>query len=329
MKELQKAIKEKQFNKFYLFTGDEEHLKDYYANLIAVSIVNDTSDTFNYLKMFSDINYDMLVNFVYSPPVFCDKKVLIIKNCKLFKSVKENEKKIWIDVFENAPDDVVFVFIENEFDKKTTLWKKINSIAKITEFKHLKDNELENWVRKGVSTYGIKIEDNAAHLLVAMCSNDMKLLKNEIVKLYSYKKDEGIITEEDVEISVGKTVENRVFEMIDNISKGNIKKALEMFYDLKTLNEPPERILSNISNEFLRLRIVKLLCDKFDKNYIAKEIKLSPYFVVGYIEKAKKMSIEKINEMVCLCQQTDYFIKNTIKDKWAAIENILIQSQIN
>ena len=79
MKELQKAIKEKQFNKFYLFTGDEEHLKDYYANLIAVSIVNDTSDTFNYLKMFSDINYDMLVNFVYSPPVFCDKKVLIIK----------------------------------------------------------------------------------------------------------------------------------------------------------------------------------------------------------------------------------------------------------
>ena len=328
MKVLQKSIREKQFNKFYLFTGDEEHLKDHYANLIATSVLNSTNDTFNYMKMFSDVNYDLLVNFVFSPPVFCDKKVLIIKNCRIFKSVKENEKQIWVDIFENAPDDIIFIFLENEFDKKTTLYKKINSVAKTTEFNHLKDNELENWVKKGVSTYGMRIEDNAARLLIVMCSNYMKLLKNEISKLYSYKKDEGIITENDVKISVGKTVENRVFEMIDNISKGNIKKALEMFYDLKTLNEPPERILSNISNEFLRLRIAKLLYDKYDKNYIAKELKLPPYFAGGYIEKAKNMSVEKINEMVLLCQQTDYFIKNSIKDKWVAIENILIQSQI-
>ena len=86
MKELQKAIKENNFNKFNLFSGCEEHLKDHYAQMIVKSVLGDTNDSFNYLKMFSDVNYDSLVNYVYSPPVFkiISKGVYLISNISLY-----------------------------------------------------------------------------------------------------------------------------------------------------------------------------------------------------------------------------------------------------
>lgn len=328
MKELLNHIKEKNFSKFYLFSGPEEYLKDYYTKQIVKSVVIDANDSFNYLKMFSDIDYNQLTNFVYSPPVFCDKKVLVIKNTEVFKKAKDSEKEIWQNIFAEASDDIIIIFSESEIDKRGVLYKKISSIGKCVSFERQKEADLKNWVRRIITSYEMKIDDKNIDFLISLCGDDMNSILNEIVKLVFFKKEDGVINQKDIELSVSKSIENRVFEMIDNATKGNVKKALEMFYDLKTLNEPPERILANISAEYLKLRKTKLICDKTDRSSIAKEIKVPPFFVSGYIDKVKKMSMKKINDMVILCQQTDYFIKNGIKEKWAAVENIIIQSQM-
>ena len=328
MKEIQNHIKEKNFKNFYLFTGCEQYLKDYYAKRIVEENIMDINDSFNYLKMLSDIDYKALLNFVTSPPVFSDKKVLVVKNSGIFKSIKEDAKKIWLDVFENVNPDLIIIFSENDIDKRGVLYKKITSLAKCAEFDKQKDTELKKWILKISASYKIKIDDDAIEFLISICSNDMTTILNEFTKLANYKKKEGVITLKDVELNVSKNIENRVFDMIDMLTKGEFKKSYEMFCDLKTLNEPPERILANISAEYLKIRRTKLMYEKEDKNTIAGKIKVPPFFVGKYIEKAKKIKIEKLDEMVFLCQQTDYFIKNGIKEKWDAIENILIQSQI-
>lgn len=329
MKELQNQIKNNEIGNLYLFYGPEGYLKDFYISQIKKLVVPNDDDTFNYLKMTTDIDYNALTSFIYSMPVFNDRKILVIKNSNIFKNVKEGIEEKWLDIFGNIQKDVVIIFSENEVDKRKSLYKKITSLGKSIAFEYMKEAELKNWVKSLIVKQKITMSDECIDLFLSLCPSDMNTIFNELKKLMFFKKDERVITKEDINISVCKSIENRVFDMVDCATKGKTKEALDMYYDLLVLNEPLERILANISAEYLKIRKTKLLLNEnADRSEIASEIKVPPYFAGGYIEKCKKMSIEKINEMIYLCQESDYFLKNGIKERAQIIENIIIQSQI-
>lgn len=327
MKELIEQIKSRSFNKIYLLYGEEDYLKNYYSNQITKAALPDDSAGFNFLKKVSDIDFSEIDNFVFSPPVFCENKVLFVKNSSIFKNCKEFEKEKWLDYFENASKGVIFVFNENEVDKRGTLFKYVSKNGKTVVFDYRKQADLKSWCERVLKSYNMKMSESDLLYFLSVCPSGMNEILNEIIKLVYYKKESGVILKKDIDISVCKTPENKVFEMIDNAVCGKAEKAFEMLSDLKILDEPPERILANIASEYMKIRKTKLLSSKYTRGEIASMTKIPPYYVSGYIEKSKKLSEKQINKMIELCQQTDYYIKNGIMDKYLAIENLIIQSQ--
>lgn len=320
-------IKNKTFSKIYILFGEEEYMKNYYAKQIVKLCVDDEFSEFNYVKMISDINFDTLENFVNSPPLFSDKKVVEIKNTGIFKSSKPSDKERLSSIFENLSDEVILIFNESEVDKRGALYKYVSKKGVCEVFNYRKTADLKSWAQRLISSRDIKISDSDLMYFLSLCPPSMNEILSELTKLMYYKKDEGVILKQDIEQSVCKTVENKVFEMIDKAICKKTEEALLMFNDLKTLSEPPERILANISAEYMKIRKTKLLSNKYIRNEIASMIKIPPFFAAGYIEKSKKIPMQKINDMIELCRHTDYLMKNSLADKYAALERIIIQSQ--
>ena len=87
----------------------------------------------------------------------------------------------------------------------------------------------------------------------------MKNLETEMEKLFTYTIDQDEITDEDVDAVCTAQIEGHIFEMVDAVAVGDKKKALDDYYDLLALKEPPMRILYMLTEQFRSLLVVQSL----------------------------------------------------------------------
>ena len=85
----------------------------------------------------------------------------------------------------------------------------------------------------------------------------MENISKELEKLLCYTMGRDVITSEDVKAICTEQTENKIFEMINAIAEKRQKKALDLYYDLLALKEPPMRILYLITRQFNLLMQVK------------------------------------------------------------------------
>lgn len=67
----------------------------------------------------------------------------------------------------------------------------------------------------------------------------MENIDKELEKLLCYCMDKDVIELSDVEAVTTEQITNKVFEMVDAIASHKQKRALELYYDLLALKEPP------------------------------------------------------------------------------------------
>ena len=87
------------------------------------------------------------------------------------------------------------------------------------------------------------ISERTLNLLLEKTGTDMENIHEECEKLFCYCLDKDVITEQDVEAICTKRITSHIFDMVEAIANKNQKKALELYYELIALKEPPMRIL--------------------------------------------------------------------------------------
>ncbi len=100
----------------------------------------------------------------------------------------------------------------------------------------------------------------------------MENLEKELEKLFCYCMGKEEIEVRDIEAICTTQITNKIFEMVEAVAVRNQKKALDYYYDLLALKEPPMRILYLLTRQFKLLLEVKDLAGKrYDKAAIAKK----------------------------------------------------------
>lgn len=327
MKELREQISSKNLRNLYLFYGEEDYLKDYYTKSIRECISPDGGEDFNVLCINNNFDLTFFENFVNSPPVFSDKKICIIKNTGILKSISETEKERIKDALSNIMDYLVIVFNEQVIDKKGSLYKLISKEGKVIEFKYQKEVDLENWVRRFLQKEKMSMSQSDITYFLASVNSAMYDILSEITKLVNYKRSEKVITKEDIDLVTTKSVESKVFDMINYVQKNDMEKAYKLLDDLKILKTEPVMLVSLIFSEFSKIRKLKLLMDKMPANQALSEVGIR-FFGNEYIRKAKEIPLKKIDEIIFNCQRCDYEIKSGLIDKWLGIKVLIGKSQL-
>ena len=156
--------------------------------------------------------------------------------------------------------------------------------------------------------------------------DDMENIRKELEKLVCYCLDKDVITSEDVETICVHQVQNHIFDMITAIAAGQQKQALQLYYDLLTLREPPMRILFLIARQFNMLLQVKELVRKgYSQKQIAEKVGLQGFVAGKYMNQAAVFSVDYLKQAVHDCVETEHNIKSGKMTDQMSVELLIIQ----
>ena len=322
MQLINNQIEEKTFKNVYLFGGDEKYLVNQYSRKL-ISEIADVNDTMNYSIMKDDsIKVDEIISFCSTMPFFAERRVLEVQDSGYFKKGKQEIE----DFLDELPDTAIIVFIENDIDKRTKLYKKVEKLGTIALFDTPDEQMILTWVKGMFKKDNIEISDNTIYRLVEGVGLNMNNLINEVDKLKCYCMEKGTITASDVEKLCINEVEGKVFDMMDALSQRNKTKTMKYYDDLLQLREPAMRLLFLISRQFdILLKVKHALESGADGKKIASAVKIPPFTVKKYIEQCRGYSMEQLLKCLDMCQEADTKIKTGAMRDSMAVEMLILE----
>ena len=138
---------------------------------------------------------------------------------------------------------------------------------------------------------GKRITQNDLQFFQQRVGSDMENISRELEKLFCYTMGRDVITAADIEAVCTRQIGNQIFDMVEAIAMRRQKQALDLYYDLLTLKEPPMRILFLIARQFnLLLQVKELVKKGYGNKAIGEKIGL-PGFIAGkYVTQASHFS---------------------------------------
>ena len=155
------------------------------------------------------------------------------------------------------PDYLCMVFVESEVDKRSRMYKAVKSCGAIAEFIRQDEKTLMRWAAGLLGKAGKRITQRDMELLLTKTGTDMGNLRMELEKLICYTEGRDVVTGGDIEEICTTQTTNRIFDMVRAVTEKNQKRALELYYDLLTLKEPPMRILFLLARQYRQLLLAK------------------------------------------------------------------------
>ena len=254
MKEIKKQIKEKSFYKVYLLTGDEPYLILQAKHMLKNGMIRE-GDTMNYAE-FTDAKVDIntLQELAFTYPFFSEKRLLLLDGTGILKTGKDE----FVNIMDNMPETTCILICESEVDKRSKVYKWIKKNGYIGEF--LKKNQTEKvllrWIAALLGKEKKQIRENDAIYFLQKVGDDMFQIKNETDKLIAYVGEKEEITKEDIDAITSGEVQDKIFDLVDAIARGNKPAALGYYNDLILLKEPPMHILFLIVRQYRILHII-------------------------------------------------------------------------
>lgn len=295
MKNINEQIKSGDFRKIYLLYGEEAYLKKQYKNKLTKAMLLE-GDTVNYAYFEGKgIEPEKLIDLAETMPFFAERRLIVVENSGFFK----NAVPKFADYIKTMPDTTCFLFVENEVDKRGKMFKAVKDTGYISEIGRQDEKTLLYWIAGQIKREGKQIKESTARYLVSRAGTDMELLEKELEKLFSYTLGRTEITTEDIEAVCTTQIANKIFDMVEAVAAKQQKKALDYYYDLLALKEPPMRILYLLSRQFrLLLEVKELMKQGYDKSQIAKTAKLHPFVAGKYMKQCKDFSVSQLRSIM-------------------------------
>ena len=315
MKTIDQDIKTGQLKNVYLLYGQERYLIRQYRDKLKKAMV-DPEDTMNFTCYEGDdVRVKEIIDLAETMPFFAERRVILIEDGKLFKSGQDE----LAEYLEQLPEATCLIFVEEEVNKKSKLFAAITKKGTAVEFSTQTDEILMRWIGRRISQEGKNITREAYQLFISKTGTDMENIEKELEKLICYCMDKEVIEPKDVEAITTEQISNKIFEMVDSIASHKQKQALDLYYDLLTLKEPPMRILYMITRHFRALLTVKVMSNQgFSKKDITDKTAYRDWAVRKYQTQCQAFTIDKLKKALQdAVEYEDAVKKGNLNDRMA------------
>lgn len=321
MKQINEDIRQQKFRQVYLLYGEERYLRRQYREKLR-SALCESCDTMN-IHFFEgkDISVGEIIDLAETLPFFGDRRVIFVTGSGLFKSGGEKMAE-----YLTAPSETTFfVFMEDEVDKRSKLYKAVQSKGYACEFTMQDENTLKRWIAGILAREGKRVTENTVQLILSRTGTDMENIQMELEKLICYCMDRDVVAREDVEAVCTTRVSNHIFDMINAISAGQQRQALDLYYDLLALKEPPMRILFLIARQCNMLLQAKELKTKgYDNRTIGSKIGVAPFIAGKYLNQAARFKTSQLRNAVVKCVEAEETVKTGRMNDIMSVEILIL-----
>lgn len=322
MKSIIEDIKTNSYKQAYLLFGSEDYLKKQYKQKLLHGL-NPDGDTMN-VSCFEGkgIAVKQLIDMAETMPFFAERRIILVEDSGFFK----NQCADLPEYMAQLPEYLCIIFVESEVDKRSRMYKAVSKAGRVTDFSTQDDKTLMRWVLGMLSREGKKITQKDMELLLLKTGSDMGNIEKEVEKLLCFCMGRDVITANDIEeICVTQTT-NKIFDMVRAVAEKRQEKALELYYDLLALKEPPMRILFLLARQFnLLLQVKELESSGCPRNEMAKKTGLQSFVVRNYSNYASRYTIAQLKKAVEDFTAAEEAVKTGRLGDVLSVELLLIQ----
>lgn len=189
MKSLNEDLKTGQFKQIYLLYGEENYLKKQYKERFIQAILP-KGDTMNYAYYEGKgVNIKEVIDLAETMPFFASRRLIVLENTGLFKSSGLE----LAEYIQELPETTYLIFIEEEIDKRSKLYKAVKAKGHIVELPFQDEVILKKWILSNVKKEGKQIADSTAVYFLNKVGTDMQNIQKELEKLFCYTLQKDVI----------------------------------------------------------------------------------------------------------------------------------------
>ena len=303
-KEIISSISNKDFHPVYFLMGEEPFYIDKISDYISDNVLESQEKEFNQSVLYGkEVDVAQIIAEAKQFPFGATHRVVIVKEAQNIKNIEELESYL-----DNPQPSTILVicYKYKKLDKRKKFTKSLAKKALLFESKKLYDNQVPDWIAKYLSEKGYKIEEKAAFMLAEFLGTELSNISNELDKLMVIIKKQEKITANIIEKNIGISKDYNIFEFQQALGKKDILKSNQIVnhFSANPKAHPLVVTLGMLFSFFQKLMTYHSIKDK-NKNNVATELKVSPYFVNQYSSAARNYSQSKLFDIFTHLKQYD------------------------
>ena len=333
IEELEKELNQGTLQSMYIFYGEELFLLENSLKKIK-NLFGECIKGINYIPI-DESNIGEIISDIETPAFGYEKKLIIARNSGILKKegkrknaemakVREKLTEYIENNYKMIKESIVLVFIEEDVDNKTNLYKAIDKLGVVCHFEYQKPIQIEKRMKAICHAYKVNISDANLRYFIECCGTNMQELINEIRKVIEYAGENGTIQKEDIDSLCIKKLESVIFDLTDNLGKKEIGKALQVLKNLIYAKEPIQKILITLYNHFKKLYFTKLAVKQNKDMITTLNLKPNQTFLVNkYKTQARYFEEKDLKAILQSLRDLDYHYKIGLIDLQIGLESIL------
>ena len=280
----------------YLFFGEEGFLIRQLADRIVDSLLPPDEREFNLTVLETDPAIPELLQLVESAPFFGERKVVVIRNTKLFQAARrkavaddtgeageeegeggeEGAKESGdsadprlMQLLSHMPPYSTLIFTATKADKRRKLTKltaEHGQVQELNPFRPHEEREIRAWVEERLALLGKQLDREAMEHLMAVVATMNQVprgfLSSEIEKAALFVGEDPKISKMALEEVMAAVPEVSAFAMTDALARRHAGRALARLEELFVSKEPPLKIIGLLAYNVRRWWQVRQVIDR-------------------------------------------------------------------
>ncbi len=303
-KQIYSDLEKGNYQPIYFLMGDESYFIDKITDYIAKNALPEDQKVFNQMVLYGkDIEAGTVDTTARRFPMMADRMVVIVKEAQNLKKIED------LVYYAQKPQKSTVLVINYKYKKlpkNRKLYKALKKTAVILESKKLYDNQVTPWITEYLKERKFSIDQIASRMLTDYLGTDLKKIVNELDKLSLIIPAGSKITPKIIEENVGISKDYNNFELQNALTFKNLDKANKIinYFTKNPKDNPFVLTLTALYFFFVKVLMVHYAGAKSDYD-IASKLKVSPFFVKGYVTASKKYNKVKLLRIISLLREYD------------------------
>ena len=305
-------------NKFYLFYGDNEGLKEETIKNLFEKNYLDKIHRYEEKEILDNINN--FFNSILTKSFFDNEKLIVINRAT------DRIKEIIEELIEKKPENIKIILNSKNLEKKSTLRKIFEKEKSIICVPFYEDNNqtLNSIVSLFFRNKKIPISQQLINVLIERSRGDRKNLNNELEKIESFSLNKNNLNIEEI-IKLTNLADNySASELVDYSLAKNTRKTVTILSENNYSDEDNIIIIRTLLTKLKRLVKIHELVDEkinieqaismFKPPIFWKEKPLVTQQILSWKKDLLKDLIYKANEIELLIKKNSLLAKNILSD---------------
>ena len=293
------------FKPVYFLAGEEPFYIDLITDYIEANVLPEAEKSFNQVIIYGeDTSVPAIIETSRRFPMMASHQVVIVKEAQTVKKIED----IVIYVEKPMPSTILVInYKYKAIDKRTKLYKALETHALYFESARLRDYQVPAWIERYLMAKVIKTDPSASAMLTEYLGTDLHKIANELDKLIiTLPQGKPVITTALIEKNIGISKDYNNFELQKAIGEKDILKAnmIVHYFANNPKDNPITFSIASLFSYFSKLLTYHYLTDK-SKNNVAASLKVNPYFVKDYEVSAAKYNVSKTVQVISLLRTYD------------------------